>query len=78
MDKVLKFSNDISFNTRVQSAEYNLSTNTWNIHTTTGEYNAKFFILCVGIGGITHVPKINGLDTFKGVWHHSSHWPREV
>lgn len=78
IDKVLDLRKDISFNTLVQSANFNTSNNTWDVITNSGVYKTKYFILCVGIGSKRYVPSIKGLESFSGTLHHTSSWPRDV
>lgn len=78
MDKTLDFSRDISYNTKVLSAEYSEAENLWKVHTTSGDYTTKFFILCVGLAKSKYIPDFKGLHDFKGEYHHTSAWPRHV
>ncbi|WP_281252908.1 flavin-containing monooxygenase [Oceanobacillus senegalensis] len=69
---------DIQFNTRIQSAEYDEESNRWFIHTKDGEtVTAKYFITGVGCISTANVPNFKGLDSFKGEWYHTGHWPHE-
>ena len=69
---------DIQFNTRIKSAEYDESSNQWNIETEDGEtISAKYFITGMGCISTANMPKIEGLNNFKGEWYHTGHWPHE-
>ena len=69
---------DIRFNTRVETARYDEAGNRWIIATGSGEtFAAQFFITAVGCLSSANVPKIPGLDRFKGEWHHTGRWPHE-
>ncbi len=69
---------DIQFNSRVTSAEYDEAANCWRVRTEQGEiFVAKFLVTAVGCLSTANVPKIHGLQDFKGDWYHTGHWPHE-
>jgi cation diffusion facilitator CzcD-associated flavoprotein CzcO len=69
---------DIQFNSRVISAQYDEAANRWRVRTEQGEtFVAKFLVTAVGCLSTANVPKIPGLQDFKGDWHHTGHWPHE-
>ena len=69
---------NIRFNTRVTSARYDEAANRWTVRTEAGEeFTAKFLITAVGCLSTANVPKIPGLDSFKGRWYHTGEWPHE-
>jgi cyclohexanone monooxygenase len=69
---------DIRLGTRVQSAEFNDSNNSWTITTAAGEaFEAEFFITAVGCLSSANIPKIKGLESFAGQWAHTGHWPQD-
>jgi cation diffusion facilitator CzcD-associated flavoprotein CzcO len=69
---------DIQFNSRVTSAEYDEAANRWRVRTEQGEiFVAKFLVTAVGCLSTANVPKIHGLQDFKGDWYHTGHWPHE-
>jgi cation diffusion facilitator CzcD-associated flavoprotein CzcO len=69
---------DIQFKTRVTAARYNEQTNRWDVETDDGNrVSAKFFISAVGCLSTAQMPDIKGLETFKGKWYHTGHWPHE-
>ena len=68
----------IRFGTRVSAAEYDAATNLWHVTTQRGErLSAKFLITAVGCLSTANVPKIPGLETFRGRWVHTGEWPHE-
>lgn len=74
----LDLKKDISLNTRVTSAAFDESANLWHINTESGQsYKARFLITAVGCLSSANIPKIPGLDTFKGEWYHTGQWPHE-
>jgi cation diffusion facilitator CzcD-associated flavoprotein CzcO len=41
-------------------------------------FRASFFIAAIGFAAKRHFPDWKGLDSFKGIIHHSSFWPKDV
>jgi cation diffusion facilitator CzcD-associated flavoprotein CzcO len=69
---------NIRFNTVITSAHYIDALNVWRATTDAGDvYEAKFLITAVGCLSTANVPKIVGLNTFKGQWYHTGQWPHE-
>ena len=69
---------DIRLETRVINARYDDAANTWSISTDTGKvFKAQFFITAVGCLSSANIPKLAGLDRFKGRWFHTGRWPHE-
>ncbi len=69
---------DIRFDTRVTGARYDAKANRWHVTTEAGErLTAKFLITAVGCLSTANVPRIPGLDSFKGRWFHTGQWPHE-
>lgn len=83
LDEKLDLSKDIQFNTTVESAKFHPDDNKWLINCSNTQTNAnskvsaKYFILCTGSAWKLHVPKIPGLDKFKGTVYHTSRWEGE-
>lgn len=78
VDKKLDLSRDIHFNTRVVSAQYDSAADRWAVTAQDGTVvRPRFFILCTGFASKSYIPDYKGLDTFKGVCHHTSKWPQE-
>ncbi|KAF8517136.1 cyclohexanone monooxygenase [Hysterangium stoloniferum] len=78
VDKTFDVRRDIKFNTRVTAAEFNTTTDRWAVTTSDGRVvHPRFFILCTGFASKPYTPPIKGLDTFRGVSHHSALWPQE-
>jgi cation diffusion facilitator CzcD-associated flavoprotein CzcO len=68
----------IQFNARVTSAHYDEAANRWHVRTDQGEtFIARFLITAVGCLSTANVPKIPGLQDFKGDWYHTGQWPHE-
>ena len=69
---------DIRLNSRVARAEYDQGTNRWQVSTEDGgRFFATYFITAVGCLSTANVPRIPGLDRFKGAWYHTGEWPHE-
>ncbi|KAK9383376.1 FAD/NAD(P)-binding domain-containing protein [Kockiozyma suomiensis] len=78
LEKKLQLKKDICFNTRVESAEFSDSSNSWTVTAKNGtSFTARNFILCTGFASKPNIPNFKGLDTFGGIWCHTSKWPRE-
>src|SRR5581483_1510264 len=57
---------------------YDAKANRWHVTTEAGErLTAKFLITAVGCLSTANVPRIPGLDSFKGRWFHTGQWPHE-
>jgi len=70
---------DIQFNTRVERAEFNESSNLWSVALSDGKtVIAKFVVLATGCLSNARMPEIKGLDRFEGKVYHTGHWPHEV
>jgi len=68
----------IQLETEIVSADYQKATGHWLITTGTGEtFTCKYFISGMGMISEPVIPKISGMDTFKGPLFHSSRWPQE-
>lgn len=78
VDRKLELSKDISFNTRVQSAVWNEANREWTVRCIGHQpITARLVIANVGFGAKPFVPKIEGIEKFKGKIHHTGLWPQE-
>ncbi|KAJ3797588.1 cyclohexanone monooxygenase [Lentinula aff. detonsa] len=78
VDEKLDLKKDICLNTPVKSAKWQECEKSWIITIDNGSVvRTRFFIICAGVNTEPLVPKYEGLDTFKGVWHHTARWPRD-
>jgi cyclohexanone monooxygenase len=73
---------DIAFNTKVEQAAFDESTNRWLVTTSDGEnatktVTAAYIVLATGCLSNARMPKIKGLKGFKGQIYHTGHWPHE-
>jgi cation diffusion facilitator CzcD-associated flavoprotein CzcO len=70
---------DIVFNTYVTRARFDSDHDWWVITTDTGNtVTARYLVTAVGHLSIArYIPAIEGLENYRGEWHHTSRWPRE-
>jgi cyclohexanone monooxygenase len=70
---------DIQLNTEIASADYQKDSGLWLIKTADGDaYTCKYFISGMGMISEPVIPKIKGMDSFKGPLFHSSRWPEDL
>ena len=68
----------ITFNTTIERAEFDESSNRWRIVTSMGErMSAQFIVAGVGLLSSTNFPNIPGIDSFEGQAYHTARWPHE-
>jgi cyclohexanone monooxygenase len=68
---------DITFGTRVRSAWFDDRATTWTITTDGGDQvRARYCVTAVGCLSATQVPRLPGLDRFRGEVHHTGNWPQ--
>lgn len=68
----------IQLNTEIVEARYLEDRGIWEVETGTGEvFTCKYFISGMGMISEPMIPKIKGMDRFKGPLFHSSRWPQE-
>lgn len=69
---------DIRFETWVQDARYDESSQRWTVETNTGvRASAQFLICAVGALSTANLPDIPGIGDFEGECHHTGRWPHE-
>ncbi|GAA4701616.1 flavin-containing monooxygenase [Brevibacillus fulvus] len=69
---------DIQFQTRITAAHFQEESNRWHIYTDAGScVCATYLISGVGCISASHIPNIPGLESFRGEWYHTGHWPHE-
>ncbi len=78
VEKVLDVKKDVAFDSCVVGADFDQSAGKWNVKTEDGRTaRSRFLIIATGFAAKRHFPDWKGIDTFKGVMHHSSFWPNE-
>ena len=69
---------DIQFNTRVSSATFDEQKSLWAVTLDTGEtHTARFLVTAVGPLSADTMPKLPGVDRFRGQSFHTYRWPKE-
>ncbi|MCX2934005.1 NAD(P)/FAD-dependent oxidoreductase [Mycobacterium sp. CVI_P3] len=74
---------DIVFDTEVQRAEYDDSTQRWAVYArcvdgSVKRYSGNILISAVGLFGKPKTPEIPGLGSFRGPKFHTAEWPDEL
>ncbi|KAK1713836.1 cyclopentanone 1,2-monooxygenase [Colletotrichum acutatum] len=76
VDKVLDISKDVSYNTVVVGADFDMATAKWIIETDTGRIiTSRFLIPATGSSIKRYEPEFAGKDLFKGIVVHPAAWP---
>lgn len=78
VDRKLDLRKDIVFNRRVISARWNADVDRWLVTSQDGSIiRPRFLVLCVGYSWKIYIPKIAGMEKFRGACHHTARWPQE-
>jgi cation diffusion facilitator CzcD-associated flavoprotein CzcO len=69
---------DIQFKSRVAAAQYQEETRSWEVTLEDGRrYSSRLLITAIGVLSAPTMPRIAGVDTFKGQSCHTHYWPKE-
>lgn len=72
---------DIQLETRVTRATFDEDSHCWEVRSERAGrveiIRARFLITAVGCLSAANIPKINGLESFRGDWYHTGGWPEE-
>src|ERR1700761_283990 len=69
---------DIQFNSRVTSAHYDDETRSWEVTLEDGSRaRARFLITAIGPLSAPTMPRVDGVESFKGQSFHTARWPHE-
>jgi cation diffusion facilitator CzcD-associated flavoprotein CzcO len=69
---------DIQFKSRVAAAHYREETRRWDVVLEDGRrYSTRFLITAIGVLSAPTMPRISGVETFKGQSCHTHYWPKE-
>jgi cation diffusion facilitator CzcD-associated flavoprotein CzcO len=69
---------DILFRSRVRAARWIEDERVWELTLESGEtLRARFLITAIGALSAPTLPRIEGIDTYRGVSCHTANWPRE-
>jgi cation diffusion facilitator CzcD-associated flavoprotein CzcO len=67
---------DMQFRSAVTAAHWNDAANLWTVTLESGETaSARFLFTAVGILSAYTLPRIPGVETFRGPAHHTGRWP---
>ncbi|KAK9454023.1 putative flavoprotein [Dipodascopsis uninucleata] len=79
LDKVLDIKKDCAFDSVVVGAQFSEPEGKWYVTTEDGRVaKSKYLIVAAGFAAKRYIPDFKGIDSFKGVIHHSSFWPDET
>jgi len=69
---------DIQFNSRVAAASYYEETRSWDVALEDGRrYSTRFLITAIGVLSAATMPRIAGVESFRGQSFHTHYWPKE-
>jgi cation diffusion facilitator CzcD-associated flavoprotein CzcO len=69
---------DIQFNSRIDAAHYREATCSWNVVLEDGShYETRFLITAIGVLSAPTMPRIPGVETFRGQSCHTHYWPKD-
>jgi cation diffusion facilitator CzcD-associated flavoprotein CzcO len=70
---------DIQFDARVASANFDDAARQWTVTLDTGErFSARFLVTAIGPLSAHTLPRIPGVESFRGQAFHTSRWPSEA
>lgn len=68
----------MQFNCKVTAAHFDEAENVWNVHIDDGRLlTCKFVVMALGLLSIPTLPRLEGMDDFKGNSFHTFYWPHE-
>jgi len=69
---------DIRFETRVEHAEWDDTTDTWAVHTTPGDViRGRYYVMATGCLSVPKDPDIDGHERYQGETYFTGRWPHE-
>jgi len=70
---------DMQFRSRVTAAHWNDAANQWTVTLESGETaSARFLFTAIGILSAPTLPRIPGVESFRGPAHHTGCWPHTL
>ncbi|OLN86761.1 Baeyer-Villiger monooxygenase 4 [Colletotrichum chlorophyti] len=76
VDKVLDISKDVTYNTTVVGADFEVETARWIVTTDTGQtFTSRFLIPATGSSHKRYEPRFPGMESFSGDIVHAASWP---
>lgn len=68
----------MQFNCRVEAAHFDEERNRWRLKVSDGrELTCRFIFMTLGLLSIPTMPRLEGMDAFKGQSWHTFHWPHD-
>jgi len=68
----------MQFNCKVDAARFDETRNLWCVSVSGGrELTCRFLVLAIGLLSAPTMPRIEGIDSFKGLSFHTYYWPHE-
>jgi cation diffusion facilitator CzcD-associated flavoprotein CzcO len=68
----------MQFNCRLEAAHYDETRDLWRLKISDGrELTCRFVVLAVGLLSVPTMPRLEGIESFKGRSFHTHHWPQE-
>ena len=68
----------MQFNCTVQAAHFDEANDTWRLEIADGRtLTCRFVIMALGLLSIPTLPRLEGMDDFKGPSFHTFHWPHK-
>lgn len=78
IDSKIHFSEVTEYNKDVKSARFDDKSNKWTIECADGSRaRARWFIPAIGFAAKAYIPKMEGMEDFKGIMHHTAQWPQD-
>jgi cation diffusion facilitator CzcD-associated flavoprotein CzcO len=69
---------DIQFRSRVSAAHYQEATRAWDVTLEDGSrFRTRFLITAIGPLSAPTMPRVEGVESFKGASFHTARWPKE-
>src|SRR5258708_28620173 len=69
---------DIQFKSRVAAAHYREETRSWDVTLEDGRrYSTRFLITAIGVLSAAPMPRIAGVESFRGQSFHTHYWPKQ-
>jgi len=69
---------DVQFKSRVTAAHYREETRSWDVMLEDGRrYSARFLVTAIGVLSAPTMPRIPGVEKFRGQSCHTHYWPKE-
>ncbi len=68
----------MQFNVKVEAAHFDEDASIWNLHLSDGRtLSCRFMIMGLGLLSQPTMPRVEGVDDFKGQSFHTYYWPQE-